>query len=173
MPRLDTALLLLVIAAIFDAMAGPLYRLGPATVNFTLLAFAYLAWFWPTFSLLVLAGIVGVLLDLLSLDPPGFRCLILAPPILLIGRVQGWFITEHSLLRLLVLLPAFLVSALLQAFPWDLLARNQLALADIPWLAPLLTALYSTALALVAHALLDRFREPLGWRAEPATSPWR
>ncbi len=173
MPRIDSALFLIVLAAVFDAVVGPWYAFDKVHTNFILIAFLYLAWFWPTFSLLVLSTTFAFALSFVSLNSIGLLLTGLLPAIYLAGRIKGWFIVEHSLLRCWILLPILILSFSLQAFPWKALSMNQFSWQSVELLTPTLSALYTTALAFIVHSILDRFRLTLGWDPEPSNRLWR
>ena len=152
------AVLLVVLAILFQALAGSLYRVGNVVPDFPFLALIYLAFFSPPRALLLLTAGTAVAIDLLSLDPLGTRLCGYVPALWLLNRMRRSFATESHGLRVALTLCAALLCFVLEG--------AYLAWREGRWLGTgveLEAAVYTGILGLVVHGILDHYRVGLGW----------
>ncbi len=167
--KLEGSVILVLFAVAYATLARPLYAFGIASPDFVFLALVYLAFFAPTHSLLALTAAVSFVLDILSLDPAGTHAVALLPPMWLVGRLRGWFVLDSAALRWIVVLPVCLLSMELRQQYLAFLRPG----TPVDRVADLACALYTAALGLVVHTLLDRrFRPALGWTRNRSLSGW-
>ncbi|MBI4582463.1 MAG: rod shape-determining protein MreD, partial [Planctomycetes bacterium] len=143
-------LFLFAAAALYQMLALPIFRLGPAAPDFVFLVFVYLAFFSPPGPLLILSGACSLVLDLLSLEPLGAHAAGVLPALWLVGKLRGWFIAESPPWRALLVLGAALLSFELRRL-YDFLAEG----GGASFSASLLSALYTALAGVVVHAFLD------------------
>ncbi len=151
-------LVLFAAATLYQMLALPCFRLGPAAPDFVFLAFIYLAFFLPPGPLLILSGACSLVLDLLSLEPLGAHAAGIVPALWLASKLRGWFIAESPPWRALLVLGAALLSFELRRL-YDFLAEGKGA----SFSASLLSALYTALAGVAVHAFLDAWRPQLGW----------
>ncbi len=152
------AILLLALAIAFQSLALPLYRAGSVAPDFPFLALVYLGFFAAPLDLFLLAVLAAVVIDLGSLDPLGTRLAGYLPALWFVSRWRRGFVAESTALRAGL---TFAAAALAFTAEGALLAWK-----EGRWLGlgvELKAALYTALLGVAVHALLDRYRNGLGW----------
>jgi rod shape-determining protein MreD len=163
------AFALIALALAYQTLALPLYRAGAAGPDFVFLVIVYLACFAPAIEVLAVAFPIAIVLDLVSLDPLGAHVAAYVVPVVLVCRAQGWFVLTSPALRWSVVLAAALLAGALRSAALAALDGPEGPGAGVA----ALSALYTTALGIPIHALLDRVRHCLGWTRDRRVARWR
>ena len=172
---------LLMFALAYQIFAASLYEFREIRPDFVFLALLYLAFYLPTGRVLLFGLGAALVLDLLSIAPPGSHVLAYLPVLWLASRVRGWFVLEIPLARACLVFPAMFAQLLLQrvflvlsAEPGEV-APGQAFLdaGDLFFSSDVAVALYTTVLGFVVHTLLDRFRPQLVGLRGRARPGWR